>query len=104
MLFRSQVLAVVNSAVIAPVVKIDSPDPALRVIKRRWADADVYLFFNEGAQVSEHAVTLMTHGRTAARWDAQTGTVTPQKTTFTGGYPVIDLNLPPYETSVIVVR
>jgi hypothetical protein len=99
-----EVLAAVQSAVIAPVVKVDTADAALRVMKRRWADADVYLFFNEGAQASEHAMTLMTRGRNVERWDAQAATVTTVKATLEGGHPVIQLNLQPYETSVIVAR
>ena len=99
-----EVLGVVKSAVIAPVVKIDATDSALRVMKRRWADADVYLFFNEGAQASEHAVTLMARGKSVERWDVQNGTVTAIKSKMAAGHPVIRLNLRPYETSVIVVR
>jgi hypothetical protein len=99
-----EVLGAVKSAVIAPVVKMDAADTALRVMKRRWADADVYLFFNEGAQASDHAVTLMARGRSVEQWDARTGTVTTVKSTTTGGHPVIRLNLQPYATSVIVVR
>jgi len=45
----------------------------MRVMKRRWKNADVYLFFNEGALESEHAVTLMSKGRIAQVWDPQTG-------------------------------
>jgi hypothetical protein len=99
-----EVLAAVQSAVIAPVVKMYTADTALRVMKRRWADADVYLFFNEGAQASEHAMTLMARGRNVERWDAQAGTMTAVKATLAGGHPVIRLKLQPYETSVIVVR
>jgi hypothetical protein len=103
-----ELLAAVESAVIAPVVKMDRADVALRVMKRRWADADVYLFFNEGAQASEHAVTLVARGKSRGtsveRWDTQTGAVTAIKATFDGGHPAIQLSLQPYETSVIVIR
>ena len=89
---------------IAPVVKVDKVDRALRVMKRRWADADVYLFFNEGAQASAHAVVLMTPRKDVERWDANSGVSRTVKATIADGHPVIRLNLQPYESSVIVVR
>ena len=96
--------AALKGAVGAPTMKMDKADTALRVMKRRWADADVYLFFNEGAQPSEHAVTLMTRGRVVERWDPQSGIVTTQRAKFAEGHPEIQLELQPYETKVIVVR
>jgi hypothetical protein len=97
-------LGAVNAAVIAPVVKLDGEDRALRVMKRRWKDADVYLFFNEGAAAIHHSVTLMTSGRKAKDWDAQTGSIAAMKIKRTGGHAVIELNLKPYQTRVVVVR
>jgi len=73
-------------------------------MKRRWRDADVYLFFNEGAQASRHALTLMTKGSVAEAWDPQTGSVKPLEVTWSGGHPVIQLDLEPYATSVIVIH
>ena len=105
----AEVLAALQSAVIAPVIAMDAPDTALRVMKRRWKDADVYLFFNEGATLSQHAVTLMASGRVqmghkVEAWDPQTGSVTPLDATRSGGHAVIQLDLEPYATKVIVVR
>jgi alpha-L-rhamnosidase len=99
-----EVLAAVNAAVIAPVVRLDSPDTALRVMKRRWKNADVYLFFNEGAQPSDHSVTLISKGKIAETWDPQTATVTPLQSTRTGKSLAVQLKLAAYETRVIVVR
>jgi hypothetical protein len=98
------VLAAVNAAVTAPVVKIDKEDRALRVMKRRWKDADVYLFFNESATAIHHGVTLMASGRKAEVWDPQAGATHAIKSKRVAGHPVIDLNLQPYETRVIVLR
>ena len=39
---------------IAPDVMLDKSDTALRTIHRRLKDAEVYLFFNEGAEASSH--------------------------------------------------
>jgi alpha-L-rhamnosidase len=99
-----EVLAAIASAVVAPAVRLDFPDTALRVMKRRWKDAGVYLFFNEGGQASDHAVTLMSNGHAAEAWDPQTGSIIPLKSTRTGGYPTVQLQLGPYETRVVVVR
>jgi hypothetical protein len=99
-----EVLAAVTSAVVAPTVRLDLPDTALRVMKRRWKNADVYLFFNEGAQVSNHAMTLMSNGHGAETWDAQTGAITPLRSTRTAGHLTVQLHLQPYETQVVVVR
>jgi len=79
-------------------------DKALRVMKRRWKNADVYLFFNEGAQASDRAVTLISKGRAAEAWDPQTGTVAAVQSTRGGGNLTVPLKLQPYETRVIVVR
>jgi hypothetical protein len=100
----SEILAAVNSAVVAPTVRLDVADTALKVMKRRWKNADVYLFFNEGAQASDHAVTLMSKGRIVEVWDPQTGSVTPLQSTHGGGNLGVHLKLQPYETRVVVVR
>ena len=47
------ILATLRSAVPEATVRLDSADPALKVMKRRWADADVYLLFNERAQATD---------------------------------------------------
>jgi hypothetical protein len=99
-----EVLAAVDAAVIAPVVRLDTPDTALRVMKRRWKNADVYLFFNEGAQASDHTVTLLSKGRIAEAWDPQTGTVAPLQSTRTRNSLAVQMKLAAYETRVIVVR
>jgi hypothetical protein len=99
-----EVLAAVNAAVIAPVVRLDAADTALRVMKRRWKDADVYLFFNEGAQARTHTVTLISKGRIVETWDPQTATVTPLQFTRTGENMAVQLKLAAYESRVIVVR
>jgi hypothetical protein len=73
-------------------------------MKRRWKNADVYLFFNEGAQASSHTVTLLSKARIAEAWDPQTGTVAPVQSTRAGGNLAVQLKLAPYETRVIVAR
>jgi hypothetical protein len=99
-----EVLSAIQKAVTAPTLQLEVADPALRVMKRRWKDADVYLFFNEGKQPSEQAVTLMSKGHSAAAWDAQKGVFAPLASSRKNGNLVTTLKFGPYETQVIVVR
>jgi len=100
----ADVLTAVESATVAPAIKLDAVDTSLRVMKRRWKDADVYLFFNEGAQACSHAVTLMSTGRMVEAWDPQTATVQHVSITTSHGNPVVAMKLAAYETRVLVVR
>jgi hypothetical protein len=99
-----EVLAAVNTAVIAPVVRLYSADTTLRVMKRRWKNADVYLFFNEGAQASDHTVTLLSKGRIAEAWDPQAASITTLQSTRARAGLTVQLKLAAYESCVIVVR
>jgi hypothetical protein len=110
-----EVLAALNAApqsvLVAPDVLPDTPTTALRVMKRRWKDADAYLFFNEGATPWNHIVTLMSKGRSAETWDPQTGTIAPLRAISRGTGPAaqgnglsVPLSLQPYETRVVVAR
>jgi dTDP-4-dehydrorhamnose reductase len=51
-------LQAINRAVGKPTVTLDMADTALKVMKRRLKDADVYLLFNEGPNTSTHTITL----------------------------------------------
>jgi hypothetical protein len=109
-------------------VALDAPDPALKVNTRQLKDADVYLFFNEGAQASTHTVSIskkifcqdqycgiMTGTGSADLnkpyvppvvevWDPATGTVSPVASTPKGGGVSVKLVLKPYETELLTVR
>jgi len=98
-----QVFAAISVAVIESAVRLDAADTALKVMKRRWKDADVYLFFNEGNRESEHAVALFSKGRSVGAWDALWVTVTPVDSASKGGHPRVHLNVQPYKTRVILV-
>jgi glycosyl hydrolase family 106( putative alpha-L-rhamnosidase) len=100
----SQILEAINAAVIEPAVQLDLADTALKVMKRRWKDADVYLFFNEGNQESEHTVTLFSEGHVVKAWDPQSGTRALVDSTRHGGHLAVQLKMHPYETRVLVVR
>jgi len=104
---------------------LDTPDPALKVMKRQWKDADVYLLFNEGPTVSEHAVTLKTWLAGARcdvvvrtdpgcanlnqvprveRWDTETGAVEKLRSKAGRDGTMVQVSLKPYETELLVVR
>jgi hypothetical protein len=94
----------VSKAVLAPDVRVDKANTALRYTRRRLEDADVYLFFNESPEDSAHTVTVRSAGRRAERWDPQSGTIVPFAATGRNGAMTIQLSLKPYETSVLVLR
>ncbi len=96
--------AAVNAVVGPREVALDAADPGLKVMTRRLQDASVYLFFNEDAQASEHAVTLKTAGRTAEVWDPQTGRVAKAAAAAAKGGVTVKVALQPYETELLVVR
>jgi hypothetical protein len=85
-------------------VRTSSPEPALRVMKRRWRDADVYLLFNESAQPLDSTVTLSSTPGTAKLWDAQTGSVSALLLQLRNGSPSAALHFAPYATRVVVVH
>ena len=93
-----------NKAIGTREVALDTPDTALKVMTRRLKDADVYLFFNEGAQASSHSVTLKTAGKRVEAWDPATGSVSPVASTAGKGVVTVKLNLKPYETELLTVR
>jgi len=85
-------------------VTLDAPDTTLKLMTRRLKDANVYLFFNEGAQASEHEVTLKTERQKAEAWDPQTGKVAPVTSKSAKGGVTVKVALKPYETELVVVR
>jgi hypothetical protein len=94
----------VNAVVGAREVALDTPDAALKVMTRKLKDASVYLFFNEGAQTIDHAVTVKAAGQTAEVWDPQTGEVTPVTSMSAKGGVTVKVALKPYEAELLVVR
>jgi len=100
----AEIETALNKVVGTREVALDTPDTALKVMTRRLKDADVYLFFNEGAQASSHSVTLKTAGKTVEAWDPATGTVSPVAATVGKGGVTVKLDLKPYETELLTVR
>lgn len=100
----TEIMAAMERAVPEPTLRLDAPDTALKVMKRRWKDADIYLLFNESDRVSEHTVGLANAGHSVEAWDAQTGEIKPIASTRVGGRLTIKMRLEPYTTRVLVVR
>lgn len=98
-----EILRAIEAAALAT-VRTSVPEPALRVMKRRWRDADVYLLFNEGAQPLDTAVALPGKRGKAQLWDAQTGSVSAMPAQATKGLLSVQLHLAPYASEVVVVH
>lgn len=98
------ILAALHAAVPEPTIRLNSDDPALKVMTRRLKDAQVYLFFNESAQPCDHELTLATRGRSVQTWNPQTASVVPIAFTHKRNGVAMRMRLQPYETRVIVVR
>ena len=94
----------IAAAVTAPDITLDRPTTALRYMRRRLKDADVYFFFNESAEPLSRTATLRTTGRRAEIWDAQTGNVTALKSSRAKDARRVQLTLAPYQAEVIVIR
>jgi alpha-L-rhamnosidase len=94
--------AVIGLADVTPDVKTT----ALRVMKRRLKDSDVYVFFNESATAIAPVVTFQNDAQLVEEWDTGTGKVAsamsmrdePAKTV------AVKLALKPYEVRVLMLR
>jgi hypothetical protein len=100
----SAMLQAILSAIQERGVTLDRSDTAWRVMRRRWKDADVYLFFNEGPAESNRAVTLMGPGRSIEVWDPQTGEITPVVARKSADGLKLTMTLQSCETRVLVMR
>jgi hypothetical protein len=104
MIVPAAIETAVNALVGAREVTLDAQDTALKVMTRRLKDANVYLFFNEGAQATEHTVTLNAGGKMAEVWDPQTGEVAPVTSLAAKGGVTVKVELKPHETELLMVR
>jgi hypothetical protein len=97
-------LQAILSAIPVRDVALDRPDTAWRIMKRRWKDADVYLFFNEGAAASTHSVSCMGPGQKVELWDPQTGQIQPMTALKSVDGLKVSISLRGFETRVLVLR
>lgn len=103
-LVPGEVLSAIQAAVPEPTVHLDVTDTALKVMRRKWKDADVYMFFSEGSEASEHTITLFGESRNAEAWDVQTGTTKAIASKRNEGHLLVQLKFQPYEARILVVR
>jgi hypothetical protein len=82
----------------------DTPDPGLKVMKRRLRDSDVYLFFNESSAASSHLITFRNDGQLVEQWDPETGKVSAVVSTQSEGALTVALKLAPYQTAILMIR
>jgi hypothetical protein len=99
-----EMLQVILAAIPERSVTLDRPDAALRFMRRRWQDADVYLFFNEGAAAATHTLALAGSGRRIEVWNPETGEIAPVTAVKSNGGLHIRMTLAAYATRVLVVR
>jgi hypothetical protein len=85
-------------------VTLDTPDPALKVMKRRLKDSDVYLFFNEGSAASTHSITFRNEGQLVEQWDPENGKVSSAVSSRPDGKLIVPLKLAPYQTAILMIR
>jgi hypothetical protein len=94
----------IAEAIPNPDLTLDVPDTAVHYTKRRLHDADVYVFFNEGAKASSHILTLRSEGKRVEVWDPRTAAITSEHATKDKGSVKVQLALQPYEMRILVIR
>jgi hypothetical protein len=97
-------LQAILSKILERDVALDRSDTAWRIMKRRWKDADVFLFFNEGAEASTHTVSFIGRGKKMEVWDPQTGQIEPITALKTVDGLKVSIALQGFETRVFVLR
>jgi hypothetical protein len=101
----SSLLQSILSAIPEREITLERADTAWRITKRHWKDADVYLFFNEGAAASTHTVSFTGRGKkTVELWDPQTGQIEPMTALKTVDGLKVSFALQGFETRVLVLR
>ena len=86
----------------APNVQLNEPCPDLKVMHKRWQDADVYFMFNEAKESMIRQVTLTGRGE-VQEWDTQTGDINPLQVSSANAKVQINLEFSPYEAIIIVI-
>ncbi len=79
-------------------VTVSNPAPGLKYQHRRWKDADIYFFFNEGKAPLDLTVTLEGRGPVTT-WNAENGTVESMAASGSG----LRLSITGYGTKFLVV-
>ena len=83
-------------------VRLEKAFPAVKVLHRRWADADAYFFFNESADPVKVGARLDGAGA-VTEWDAASGKIRLAQATEEVARVRLTLALEGYETRFVVV-
>jgi hypothetical protein len=98
-----EITAAVLAALPKADVVLDEPAPAVKVMHRKLADADVYFFFNEGEEKQTREAQLAGKGDVWL-WDANTGAIARLAGARSNlGAARIPLVLDRYEAKIIVI-
>jgi hypothetical protein len=100
---KAEITEQVIAALPKPDVKLDTPCPPIKYIRRTLKDGDVYFFFNESAQAQSRTATLAGTG-TVQVWDATDGTIHPMAGVASAeGTVDVPMNLAPHEARMVVI-
>jgi hypothetical protein len=94
------IVAALDAAVPDRDTQLESPDTAVRILRRKLKDATVIMLFNESDHPVKNALALRRGGSQVVRWDAETG----KTAAVAGDAAHIALDLKPYETAFYVVK
>lgn len=93
----------VMAALPKPDVMLDRPCPPVKVLHRKWADADLYFFFNESVSAQSRDVVLSGSGQVQV-WDAETGGIEAvQEASVDQDDIRMRLRLGPYDSKFVVI-
>lgn len=85
-------------------VILDKTLPDVKYLHRKWKDADLYFFFNEGKEKQTLNATLDGAGQVNF-WDADTGTATlASKTAKKGTKTLVPMDIDAYQTKFVIIK
>lgn len=85
-------------------VVLDQPYPSIKYLHRKWKDAEMYFFFNEGNEKIKTNATMVGNGK-AEMWDVSSGNIVPLNSAIsTNGKVKIPLEWEGHETKCIVIK
>jgi len=86
-----------------PDVVLSKAVPAIKYLHRRWADAELYFFFNEGEAAQSISALLNGTGK-AEVWDANTGSIKSLASKIINGKTQVSLNIAGRDSQFIIIR
>jgi len=85
-------------------VSLSTPSPDIGFVHRRTQDAEIYFVANTGNTPVKTNATFRVHGKSAEWWDPISGRISDAQTLAqASAETTVQLNLAPYESTVLVV-